>query len=135
MGKGDEEPYASGNGEEDGGEEETVVITKPGDGRRGGESTRGTSNFIEYMLAEMGWSDVVSRYGHGITYDSGVHSPQLSDVPTDDITWTREASATAQGTRRWDLHDTADQLDHTVSDTAESPDGENLQHPVNQGYG
>ena len=61
-----------------------------------------------------------------ITYDSSVHSPQLSDISTNDITWTREASETAQVTREWDLHDTADELDHTVGDTTESPDSENL---------
>ena len=67
-----------------------------------------------------------TRDGQKITYDSSVHSPQLADISTNDITWTREASATAQGTREKDLHDTADELDHTVSDTTESPDSENL---------
>lgn len=32
-------------------------------------------------------------------------------------------------------HDTADELDHTVSNTAESPDDENLEHSVSLGRG
>ena len=40
-------------------------------------------------------------------------------------------TTTTRGTQTSDSHDTADQLDHTVSDGAQGPNGKNLQHPVN----
>ena len=48
-----EEPDDAGDGEEYGGEEEAVIVSEPGDGGRGGESTGGTSDFIEDMLDEV----------------------------------------------------------------------------------
>jgi len=66
-----------------------------------------------------------------LTYDSSVHPPQLSDVSTDDITWTGEGyQRLLNGDEDERLHDTTDQLDHTVGNTAESPDGEDLQQYV-----
>ena len=57
MRERDKEPDGAGDAEEDGGEEEAVVVTKPGDRGRGGESTSGTSDFVKDMLVEMWWSD------------------------------------------------------------------------------
>jgi len=54
VGEGNEEPDGAGDAEEDGGEEKAVVVSKPGDRRRGGKSASGTSDFIEDMLVEMG---------------------------------------------------------------------------------
>lgn len=64
-----------------------------------------------------------------ITYDGSVHPPQLSDIPTDNIAWTGEGiSETVRKTRLRGLgsHDTADQLNHTVSDATQGPDGKDL---------
>jgi len=55
--EGYEEPDNAGNGEEDGGEEETVVIPELRDCGRGGESTGSTGDLIEDVLVGMGWSE------------------------------------------------------------------------------
>lgn len=49
---GDEEPDDAGDGEEDGGEEETVVVPELGDGGRGSKGSGGTGDFVEDMLDE-----------------------------------------------------------------------------------
>ena len=61
-----EEPDGTGDGEEDGGEEEGVVVSESLNGGGRGESSGGTGDFVE---------DV----------DGGVHSSKLTDVSTDDI--------------------------------------------------
>ena len=50
---GNEKPNAPGNGEEDRGKEEGIVVTELGDGGGGGESTSSTSDFVEDMLDEV----------------------------------------------------------------------------------
>ena len=68
-------------------------------------------------------------------YDSSIHPPQLSDISTDDITRTGEEGISERlgEMRVRALHDTANELDHTVGDTAEGPDCEDLQRFVNSG--
>lgn len=69
------------------------------------------------------------------TYDGSVHPTQLSDVSTDDITRAGDGGINERSREsRMDLHDTSDELNHTVGDTAEGPDGENLVFFVSLGY-
>ena len=57
MGDGYEEPDEAGNGEEDGGEEEAVIISEPGDGRGGSESAGSSRNLVKNMLDGATWSN------------------------------------------------------------------------------
>jgi hypothetical protein len=67
--------------------------------------------------------------GRDIAYDGSVHPPQLSDIPTDNIAWTGAGISEAVWKirlRGQGSHDTADQLNHTVSDATQGPDGKDL---------
>ena len=130
-----EEPGGAGEGKEDGSEEKTVVISKLGNCGRGGERSGGTSDFVEDVL-EVRRLDERQEVVN-VTHDGSVHPPQLSNMPTNDITWTEEEciSERAQGTRGWGSHHTADKFHHSVGNTTKSPDGEDLQHSISPGYG
>ena len=62
----DEEPDRSGNGEEDRGEEEGVVVSESLDSTRRGERSGGTGDLVENV-------------------DGGIHSSELSSVSTNDV--------------------------------------------------
>ena len=62
----DEEPDGTGDGEEDGGEEERVVVSESLNGGGRGERSRGTGDFVENV-------------------NGSVHSSKLADVSTDNI--------------------------------------------------
>ena len=53
--EGYKEPDNTGDGEEDGGKEEAVVVAPLGDGGGRGESRDGTRNFVEHMLDRATW--------------------------------------------------------------------------------
>lgn len=72
------------------------------------------------------------------TYDSSVHPPQFCNVPTDDIAWTGYRKSTGNSSERGPglgLHDTPDELNHPIGNSAESPDEENLERFVGLGCG
>lgn len=62
MWDGNVEPNDSGDGEEGGTEEETVVVSKLGNGGGGSDSGSGTSNFVKNMLEDGGVSRKVVGY-------------------------------------------------------------------------